>query len=81
VEAVRRIELPVAALLQLAPASLILGLIKDGLRSFFRLIRARCCHGAGTWEALPATDADLAFVAIANWGPAEDWADWDDAER
>ena len=36
---------------------------------------------AERWEAMPATDAELSLTAIADWGPAEDWADWDDAAR
>jgi hypothetical protein len=36
---------------------------------------------AERWEALPATDAELSLATIADWGPAEDWADWDDAAR
>jgi hypothetical protein len=36
---------------------------------------------AERWEASPATEAELSLTAIADWGPAEDWADWDDAAR
>jgi predicted transcriptional regulator len=36
---------------------------------------------ADRWERSPATDAELALSEIADWGPAEDWADWDDAAR
>ena len=36
---------------------------------------------ASRWEEAPATDAELSLAAIADWGPAEDWADWDDATR
>jgi predicted transcriptional regulator len=36
---------------------------------------------ASRWEEAPATDAELSLAAIADWGPAEDWAGWDDATR
>jgi hypothetical protein len=36
---------------------------------------------AAKWEELSATDAEEALAAIADWGPAEDWADWADAAR
>ena len=36
---------------------------------------------AERWEALPATDEELSLASIADWGPAEDWADWGDAAR
>jgi predicted transcriptional regulator len=36
---------------------------------------------AERWEAVPATNAELSLTAIADWGPAEGWEDWDDAAR
>ena len=36
---------------------------------------------AARWENAPLTDGELALSEIADWGPAEDWADWDDAAR
>jgi hypothetical protein len=36
---------------------------------------------AARWEESPATGVELSLAAIADWGPAEDWADWDDAAR
>jgi hypothetical protein len=38
-------------------------------------------HDASKWLDAPATAAELSLAAIADWGPAEDWADWDDAAR
>jgi hypothetical protein len=29
----------------------------------------------------PVTDEEKALAEIADWGPAEDWADWADAAR
>ena len=33
------------------------------------------------WETVPLDEGETALAAIADWGPAEDWADWDDATR
>lgn len=30
---------------------------------------------------IPLTDDELALADAADWGPAEDWSDWADAER
>ncbi len=38
-------------------------------------------HDADKWQRSPATDAERSLSEIADWGPAEDWADWDDAAR
>ena len=27
----------------------------------------------------PVTEGDAALSAVADWGPAEDWSDWQDA--
>jgi hypothetical protein len=35
---------------------------------------------AARWQQQPATDAERSLEAIADWGPAEDWSDWTDAE-
>ncbi|MEA2567329.1 MAG: hypothetical protein QOD49_2506, partial [Actinomycetota bacterium] len=32
------------------------------------------------WERLPLDQGELSLAAIADWGPAEDWSDWSDAE-
>lgn len=34
---------------------------------------------AERWEMSPVTDAEISLATIADWGPAEDWADWGDA--
>jgi antitoxin MazE2 len=36
-------------------------------------------HEAGAWAQTPLTAAELSLSEIADWGPAEDWADWRDA--
>lgn len=34
---------------------------------------------AERWQRQPATDAERSLEVIADWGPAEDWSDWNDA--
>lgn len=34
---------------------------------------------ADAWQRAPLTGAERSLAEIADWGPAEDWADWDDA--
>lgn len=34
---------------------------------------------AERWQQQPATDAERSLEAIADWGPAEDWSDWNRA--
>ncbi len=36
---------------------------------------------AETWLDQPLTDDESAIGQIAEWGPAEDWAEWADAAR
>jgi predicted transcriptional regulator len=36
---------------------------------------------AKRWHDQPATDPERSLEAIADWGPAEDWSDWNDAAR
>jgi predicted transcriptional regulator len=36
-------------------------------------------HDAEAWAQTPLTDSERSLESIAEWGPAEDWADWDDA--
>jgi len=45
------------------------------------LVGLRAEHDASAWEALPRSDEERALAAAADWGPAEDWADWDHAAR
>lgn len=35
---------------------------------------------AAIWEDTPLDPGERALEAIADWGPAEDWSDWADAE-
>lgn len=34
---------------------------------------------AEVWARTPLTDAEQSLAEIADWGPAEDWAEWSDA--
>jgi len=40
------------------------------------LVRLRSEVDAQAWERVPPTDAEQSLAQIADWGPAEDWADW-----
>jgi hypothetical protein len=43
------------------------------------LVRLRSEVDAAAWERMPLTDAEKSLAQVADWGPAEDWADWGDA--
>ncbi|HSL58459.1 MAG TPA: antitoxin [Acidimicrobiales bacterium] len=45
------------------------------------LTRLASEHDVDTWLDQPLTDDESAIGQIADWGPAEDWADWTDATR
>lgn len=45
------------------------------------LVELRGEDDAVKWAHAPATEAERSVAQIADWGPAEDWADWDDAAR
>jgi hypothetical protein len=45
------------------------------------LVRLASEDEAEIWAATPLDDGEQALAAIADWGPAEDWSDWADAER
>jgi antitoxin MazE2 len=40
------------------------------------LVSLRSQLEADRYEQTPLTDSELALGEIADWGPAEDWADW-----
>lgn len=54
-------------------------LLRDALR--LHLVRLAGEDDADAWVLLPATEDERALSEIADWGPAEDWSDWDDAAR
>ncbi len=51
--------------------------LRDALRR--HLLRLASENDAATWAERPLDDGERALAAIADWGPAEDWADWVDA--
>ena len=54
-------------------------LLREALHQ--HLVRLRSELDGERWEQAPATEAESALAEIADWSPAEDWADWDDAAR
>ena len=52
-------------------------LLREALR--LHLVRLASERDAETWEALPLDAGESALAEIADWGPAEDWAEWSDA--
>lgn len=51
-------------------------LLRDALHR--HLVRLRSEVDAATWERMPPSEAEQSLSQIADWGPAEDWADWAD---
>ena len=52
-------------------------LLRDALRR--HLLRLASETDVATWVARPLDDGERSLALIADWGPAEDWADWADA--
>jgi hypothetical protein len=52
-------------------------LLRDALRR--QLLRLRSEDEGRIWEEQPLDGGETALAEIADWGPAEDWADWADA--
>ena len=49
-------------------------LLRDALRR--ELTRLAGEDDADTWERNPLDEGEQSLAEIADWGPAEDWADW-----
>jgi hypothetical protein len=49
-------------------------LLREALRQ--HLVRLRSEIDARAWERAPPTEDEQSLARIADWGPAEDWADW-----
>lgn len=45
------------------------------------LARLGAERDAAAWQATPLTPAEASLEEVSDWGPAEDWSDWDDASR
>lgn len=50
-------------------------LLRDALRR--HLDRLASETDSDRWHALPLDEGELAMSAIADWGAAEDWSDWE----
>lgn len=54
-------------------------LLRDALRRHLAALAAD--QDVQAYTERPLTDDENALAEIADWGPAEDWADWADAAR
>jgi predicted transcriptional regulator len=45
------------------------------------LVRLSAEAEVQAWSRHPLTAAEESLADVADWGPAEDWSDWDDATR
>jgi len=54
-------------------------LLREALHS--HLVKLRTEIDVSRREQMPLTDDELSLSEIADWGPAEDWTDWNDAAR
>lgn len=54
-------------------------LLREALHS--HLVRLRAEEDAARWLAHPPSEEESSLSRVADWGPAEDWRDWDDRDR
>ncbi len=54
-------------------------ILRDALRH--HLVRLASELEPEIWERTPLDEGEMSLTGIADWGPAEDWSDWSDAER
>ena len=52
-------------------------ILRDALRRHLVVLSGE--HDADAWNRTPLSDAERAVAEISDWGPSEDWADWEDA--
>ena len=52
-------------------------ILRDALHRHLVVLSSE--HEVGAWEQTPLTESEQSLAEVADWGPAEDWADWDDA--
>ena len=52
-------------------------ILRDALHRHLVVLNGE--RDAERWRRTPATEAEASLAEIADWGPAEDWSDWDDA--
>ncbi len=53
-------------------------LLRDALHR--HLVRLMSEHDVDRWLDRPLDEGERTLAAIADWGPAEDWSDWADAQ-
>jgi hypothetical protein len=53
--------------------------LRDAVR--LHLVRLEGEHDVDAWIAVPVAADETALDDVADWGPAEDWSDWADAQR
>lgn len=53
-------------------------LLRQALRRY--LLRLASEQDADVWVRVPLDHGEQVLAEIADWGPAEDWTDWADAE-
>jgi predicted transcriptional regulator len=54
-------------------------ILRDALHRHLAALRSE--QDVDAWERAPLDEGERSLSAIADWGPAEDWSDWDDAAR
>jgi predicted transcriptional regulator len=54
-------------------------LLRDALHRHLTALGGE--HDTDAWVRVPLDDGERSLSAIADWGPAEDWSDWEDAAR
>lgn len=54
-------------------------ILRDALHR--HLVALSSEQDSDSWERMPLDAGERSLSAIADWGPAEDWADWGDAAR
>lgn len=53
-------------------------ILREALRK--HLARLKSGVDAKIWETMPLDAAEQSLADVADWGPAEDWSDWADAQ-
>jgi hypothetical protein len=54
-------------------------ILRDAVHRHLAVLKGEA--DAQRWATQPLTDAERSLEAVADWGPAEDWTDWNDAAR
>jgi hypothetical protein len=54
-------------------------ILRDALHRHLVALSAE--QDVDAWKRLPLDAGERSLSEVADWGPAEDWTDWDDAAR